>query len=52
MIGDEAYQRVLYNLTLAGWIDLGFNEIDASTGTDDTYTTIDINTYPDGVTKT
>jgi hypothetical protein len=48
MIGDEPYQRVLYNLTLAGWIDLGFNEVSASTGTNDTFTTIDINAYPDG----
>ena len=37
---------------MAGWIDLGFNELSTSTGVNDTFTTIDINAYPDGVTKT
>ena len=42
----------LYNLTLDGMIDLGFNEVSASTGANDTWTTIDIAAYPDGSTKT
>lgn len=42
----------LYNLTLSGLVDLGLNEVSASTGTNDTWTTIDIGAYPDGVNKT
>jgi hypothetical protein len=33
-------------------IDLGFNEVSASTGANDTWTTVDIASYPDGSTKT
>merc|ERR1711937_863808 len=49
MIGEEAHQRQLYNLTLAGWIDFGWNELSSA---NDTFTTIDIAVYPDGVTRT
>ena len=36
---------------MAGWVDLGFNEI-SGTATNDTVTAVDIAVYPDGVTKT
>ena len=51
MIGEEESQRVLFNFTMAGWVDLGFNEI-SGTATNDTVTSVDISVYPDGITKT
>jgi hypothetical protein len=51
MIGDEDYQRQLYNFTIVGFVDLGFNEISGS-AVNDTFSTVDIAVYPDGVTKT
>jgi len=49
-ISNNPDNQKLYNLTLAGWIDLGFNELSASTGANDTWTTVNVSTYPDGVT--
>lgn len=46
-IGNEAYQQVLYNFTLSGWVDLGFNEISASSA-NDTVSYVEITVYPDG----
>jgi hypothetical protein len=36
---------------MTGFVDLGFGEISSSTGTNDTFHTVDIAVYPDGVTK-
>lgn len=39
MIGDdEDSHRTLYNFTMQGYVDLGFNEISSPTGTEDTIT--------------
>lgn len=51
MIGEEDWQRTLYNFTMSGLIDLGFNEISGA-AVNDTITSVDIAVYPDGVTKT
>lgn len=52
MIGNRDFQRSLYNFTMTGYVDLGFNEISASTGPNDTITEVEINVYPDGQTAT
>ena len=51
MIGNEEYQRTLYNFTMTGFVDLGFTEL-SSTSVNDTITELEIAYYPDGVTKT
>lgn len=38
-------------MTIGGFVDLGSNEISASSGTNDTYTTFMIDAYPDGATN-
>lgn len=45
---DNSYRK-LYNLTLSGWIDLGFTELSSG---NDTFTDINIDVYPDGINKT
>ena len=53
MIGDDQdSHRTLYNFTMQGYVDLGFNEISSPTGTEDTITQVEINVYPDGQTNT
>lgn len=51
LMGDSPELRTLYNFTLTGYVDLGFNEL-SSSSVNDTITEIEIATYPDGVTKT